>query len=153
MNPGVCLTCLGQTRGAEGGRVPVPRAGVNKEPRQPCCGHSGFIPAEKTNETQSVALACAAIVLTLDMCVWLSKASDIQAPWTQERQHAGGRPWRRRADGLFVVVTCRRVNTGTTCRVDRLRTRTRTRRRQAPPKSEAHKLLSQSGRQTNQLAN
>lgn len=46
--------------------APVPRTGANEEPSQSCCGHSGFIPGEKTNRRQSAAPA--AIVPTLDMC-------------------------------------------------------------------------------------
>lgn len=113
----------------------------------PRCGHSGFIPGEeeKTKHKASL-LACAAavvVVVTLDMCAWLSKASDTQAPRTQRgKSRSSTAHWVLQAFRLFcffcLFCFCGHMQKSKytynlqTCQAEG--TRTCTRRHQPPPK-------------------
>ena len=116
--------------------------------------HSGFIPGERQTKTQSVALACRHG--NSDMCTWLSKASDIQAPLTESHHHhhhhhstesAAGRcplwdmsvSWWQCTEWEFVWSHAKsKYNTASL--VSRLWTRTPTERRRVPKKAACIKF-------------
>lgn len=63
----------------------TPNTHTHKEKYEECYDHLEFIPGEKTNKTLSHSGLCCHGYS--DMCTWLSKALDIQAPLTESHNH------------------------------------------------------------------